>query len=354
MTIFDTITTHLEQQIPFVVYRKPNEKKLSGFFQKSKELFLVETFSASGFVFSPFDNREPSILIPKKESDFFQEELLLTAPISSEASSFVSDSTSKEIHLQLVKKAILEIQKKRFQKVVLSRKEKQKLVNFELVNSYKKLLQNYPNAFGYVWYHPKVGLWMGATPETLLTISDGHFETMSLAGTQMNTGSADIQWQEKEIEEQQLVTTSIRSQINEITRDLIIEKTETITAGNLLHLRTKISGDLIDKQTSLKTLINALHPTPAVCGLPRLETKNFILENENYHRSFYTGYLGELNLKTPKSKIEKSALYVNLRCMEIQENNAILYIGGGITKDSDAEKEWEETVSKSKVMKAVL
>lgn len=354
MTIFDTIKTHFDQQIPFVVYRKPNENTLVGFFQKSKELFLIEDFSASGFVFSPFDNREFSVLIPAKESDFIQEELVLEPINFSESSNFLTESDSKTDHLLLVQKAILEIQKKNFQKVVVSRKETQPLANFELVNTYKKLLLTYPNAFGYLWYHPKVGLWMGATPETLLTISDGYFETMSLAGTQVNRGIEQVQWQAKELEEQQLVTTSISDQINEITSNLKIDETETVSAGNLLHLRTKISGELIDKTASLKTLINALHPTPAVCGLPRLETKKFILENEHYHRSFYTGYMGELNMKTSTSTIEKSALYVNLRCMEIQQNNAILYIGGGITKDSNAEKEWDETVLKSKVMKVIL
>ena len=65
-------------------------------------------------------------------------------------------------------------------------------------------------------------------------------------------------------------------------------------------------------------------------------------------------FLGELNVRRGSIDSEDSSLFVNLRCMEIKNNKALLYVGGGITKDSDAEKEWDETVSKSAVMKAIL
>jgi isochorismate synthase len=125
-----------------------------------------------------------------------------------------------------------------------------------------------------------------------------------------------------------------------------------------LHLRTKVTGKLTTKNAQLKILIRALHPTPAVCGLPRKKAKDFILENENYQREFYTGFLGELNIKDSKFKAQgqgsTSNLFVNLRCMNIENTIASIYIGGGITKDSNAKKEWDETVSKSKTMKRVL
>ena len=92
-----------------------------------------------------------------------------------------------------------------------------------------------------------------------------------------------------------------------------------------------------------------MHPTPAVCGLPREVAKIFIQQNENYKRTFYTGFLGELNIAN-----QKSLLFVNLRCMCIEGEIAEVYVGGGITKDSNAKKEWEETIAKSKTMKKVL
>ena len=355
MTIFDRIASQYKLQKPFVVYRKPNENVISGYFQKTKEAFFVDDFTETGFVFSPFDNQEKAILIPAEKSVYFRESLIFEAPLSfAKNKRFVADESAKTHHLELVNKAIEEIKRKQFQKVVVSRRVIVSLSNFMLLESFKKLLQIYPNAFGYIWFHPKIGLWMGATPETLLSLSEDRFKTMSLAGTQVYNGSTVVSWQSKELEEQALVTRFIASQIKEIAVHLKTSEKETVKAGNLLHLKTQISGKLLRGASNLKTLLNALHPTPAVCGFPRLQTKKFILERENYQRTFYTGFLGELNVGRESIDSKDSSLFVNLRCMEIKNNTAFLYVGGGITKDSIAQKEWEETVSKSAVMKAIL
>ena len=217
-----------------------------------------------------------------------------------------------------------------------------------IVEIYKKLVQTYANAFVYVWFHPKVGLWFGATPETLLHFSEHSFKTMSLAGTQVYNEKEEVVWRSKELEEQQLVTDFIENQLKSIAFNLKVDKTKTVKAGNLLHLRTRVEGDL-NKTATLKELIRSLHPTPAVCGLPRESAKRFINQNENYKRTFYTGFLGELNFEN-----QKSSLFVNLRCMSIEDKIASIYVGGGITKDSNAKREWEETIAKSKTMKKVL
>lgn len=346
--IFDTIQNSKQKELPFVVYRKPNSDLLSGFFQKNDNLFFTENFTESGFVFAPFNNQDKAILIPENQSQFLQEKIALTWGFKY-SDQFVADSSSKETHLKLVENALLRIHKNQLKKVVVSRKEAVQLSDVHLVEIYQKLLAKYPNAFVYVWYHPKVGLWLGATPETLLHISDTSFETMSLAGTQVYNGTKNVLWKNKEIEEQLLVTAFIESQLSSIATNVKINKTETVRAGNLLHLKTTISGTLINKKAYLKNCISALHPTPAVCGLPRDQAKDFILENEYYQRTFYTGFLGELHLQN-----KNTSLFVNLRCMEIENEVAQIYIGGGITKDSNPEKEWEETVSKSNVMKSVL
>ena len=98
----------------------------------------------------------------------------------------------------------------------------------------------------------------------------------------------------------------------------------------------------------MKNLIDSLHPTPAICGVPKWPATNFIGENEGYNRAFYAGYLGEIN------RNNETNLYVNLRCMQITQDHISLYIGGGITAASIAEKEWDETVFKAEVMKKIL
>ncbi|MBT8260061.1 MAG: chorismate-binding protein, partial [Bacteroidia bacterium] len=157
------------------------------------------------------------------------------------------------------------------------------------------------------------------------------------------------------------------SSLEPIVEKLNISSTKTVQAGKLLHLQTDINASLRDN--NLEELIKSLHPTPATCGLPKDKAKAFILEHENYNRSYYTGFLGELNFKVKSSRnsnrrnIENNAyvsiknetnLYVNLRCMQIKQNKAMIYVGGGVTKDSIPEKEWQETVNKTKTMKNVL
>ena len=94
----------------------------------------------------------------------------------------------------------------------------------------------------------------------------------------------------------------------------------------------------------LGKLLKRLHPTPAVCGLPKEETYRFIRKNEGYDRSYYSGFIGWLNPD------EKSNLYVNLRCMNILSDAFVLYAGGGILASSETESEWLETEAKMQTM----
>ena len=352
MSVFDKIKKHYQKNLPFVVYRKPNETKVSGFFMNDDSLVFTTNFSESGFVFAPFDDNKPAILFPLEKSNFYQE--IVELPDFDRLNySFEADESSKNSHIKRVEKAIDAINNNDLEKVVLSRKEEVAINDFSLESSYLELLQRYKNALVYVWYHPKIGLWMGATPEILLELQGSDFKTMSLAGTQRFEEGKQVVWESKELEEQEIVTQFIKHQLNEISTDLKIDATETFKAGSLLHLRTKVEGKLNPK-SSLKKLIEGLHPTPAVCGFPRDVAKAFILKNENYNREFYTGFLGEINLGYEDTNDKKSHLFVNLRCMQIDNNTASIYVGGGITKDSIAKKEWQETVNKTATMKAVL
>jgi isochorismate synthase len=199
----------------------------------------------------------------------------------------------------------------------------------------------------YCFYHPKIGTWLGATPEQLLKANDKEFQTIALAGTQKDQGSNEVVWAKKEQEEQQFVTDYIVEKIKGVASEVLVSEPYSLKAGSIWHIKTDISGTL-NSTSSLQKVIQLLHPTPAVCGFPKDNAKAFILANENYDRSFYTGYLGELNIEN------KTDLFVNLRCMKISDSQAHLFMGCGITKDSIPEKEWEESINKSATMKKVL
>jgi len=366
---FERIKTQYAKQLPFVVYRKPKKTIINALLQSTEDLNFTDNFTEKGFVFSPFDDKEKTVIIPTEDS-----ELISCSGFSetyNETDVHLNNFTSpksKDFHIYLIKKGAKAIKNNEFKKVVLSRSEHLNLPNYNLINIFKNLLKKYTSAFVYCWYHPKVGLWLGATPETLIKIEGHRFSIMALAGTQDYKGSLDVTWQNKEQQEQRFVTDFITDILKPSVKSLNVSDVETVKAGNLLHLKTMITAQL-KVETTLKQVINALHPTPAVCGLPKITSKAFILKHENYNREFYTGFLGELNYETTmaprsgKRNIENRAyavtkkstqLYVNLRCMQIKNEKAIIYVGGGITESSNAEKEWEETVSKSLVIKSVL
>ncbi|MGG7035532.1 MAG: isochorismate synthase [Flavobacterium sp.] len=345
-SLFKTIQKQYTQNLPFVVYNKPNSDELIGFFQKNDNLFLVNDFDEKGFVFAPFNGNE-IILIPENHSEIITETISFPNSDFETNSTFKTDEQSKLIHQNLVQAGIDAINENLFNKVVLSRKEKIDFPEFDLTHLFQKLLNTYPSAFTYCWFHPKVGLWLGAFSEQLVNVENNTFKTMALAGTQTFSGTEEVIWQQKEKEEQQFVTDFILKNIEDNISNIKISSPYTIKAGNLLHIRTDISGKL-NKGSDLKKLINVLHPTPAVCGFPKMEAKKFILENENYDREYYSGFLGELN------RNNTTDLFVNLRCMQIKNNQVYLYMGGGITKDSIPEKEWLETVNKSSTMKRMI
>jgi isochorismate synthase len=348
---FNRISEILASNRPFVTYRKPNEELVSVIAQTNNNLYELTNFDQVGFVFCPFHESGKKVLFPVEECELFSTKITqfdnLSIKVHSEKLMINGDVLSKGSHLKLVKKGVDFIKLNKAKKIVLSRKEVISYSKLDVLNTFKKMLSNYVNAFVYVWFHPSIGLWMGATPERLINLKEQNIKTMALAGTQPFLGSMDVQWHEKEKNEQQYVTDFILQNIKITVKNIQAVGPYTVKAGNLLHLRTDITGELITAN-SLEKIVNSLHPTPAVCGLPKQVATQFILENEGYDRTYYSGYLGELNM------IEKTHLFVNLRCMQIEKKTVSIYIGGGITEDSIPINEYEETVSKAAVMKKVL
>ncbi|WP_242118569.1 chorismate-binding protein [Aestuariivivens sediminicola] len=368
---FESLRTQWEAGLPFVAYRKPHETRVNALFQKSDKLIYTQDFTESGFVFSPYNQEEKTILIPLEGSDrcSMSEPEITKSDLDINGLDNNQNLASKGRHTDLVAKGVNEIEQSNLQKVVLSRSEAIELTNPDPLSIFKKLLQRYSRAFVYLWYHPKIGLWLGATPETLIRVENRRLSVMALAGTQVYQGTVDVEWKTKERQEQQYVTDFIVSNLKTSAENIRVSEVETTRSGNLLHLKSTISGTLKSTARDMRQLLRTLHPTPAVCGVPKNEAMAFIKANENYDREFYTGFLGELNFEKkrhPRSSVRNiehrayktqthyTQLYVNLRCMQLKENLAILYVGGGITSLSDPASEWDETVSKSNVIKSVL
>ncbi|MFC2109775.1 isochorismate synthase [Bacteroidota bacterium] len=342
-SLFTELSKAYKNNFPFVAFRKPHLNNVHAFFQKDALLHKVTTFKEQGFIFAPFDAHQSAYVL---EVDL---EISATYNFKEvrERNSFDETSTAQKKHVKLIEKTISFIKENKISKIVVARPKEVEL-KATFIEVFQQLLTKYPTAYVYVWFHPKVGMWLGATPETLLEIREDNFKTMSLAGTQKFKGSLDVNWGVKEIEEQQMVTDYVLSNLKEVTNTLENSDVKTVKAGSLLHLRTDIKGSL-KENFSLEKLIKTLHPTPAVCGFPEALAKEFILKNEGFDRSFYTGYLGEFN------RNNHSSLFVNLRCMELLNSKKVrLYVGGGVTVKSNAYDEWLETVAKTRTIESSL
>ncbi|SHH09215.1 chorismate-binding protein [Flavobacterium defluvii] len=348
---FTKIKQHYNQNLPFVMYSKPNTTSVFGLLQQNNTLYKITDYSEKGFVFASFDEKQ-LVLIPESESEIITTEKEITAFESTEIDDLNFNAEAKKQYEDLVSKGIEAIKNEEFKKVVLSRSERVNLSEFDFSETFQHLVQLYPTTFCYCFFHPKIGFWMGATPEQLLKANGNVFETTALAGTQKANLETEISWGQKEKDEQQYVTDFIVKRLREVANSVVVTEPYSLKAGSIWHIKTDISG-VLNENSTLEEVIDTLHPTPAVCGLPKKKAKAFIIENENYDRTFYTGFLGELNSSFAGSKTS-SDLFVNLRSMQIQDKTAILYMGCGITKESVPEKEWEESVNKSMTMKRVL
>ncbi|NJL14424.1 MAG: chorismate-binding protein [Microscillaceae bacterium] len=268
------------------------------------------------------------------------------------APNFLTATQAQPIYQQLVQKGLDAIAEGQFQKVVLSRRKDLPYPDgFQAVHTFENLMQRYPAAFCYWFYLPGVGSWMGATPETLLHINPEQiFSTVALAGTQPYQPGLplkEVAWRQKEIEEQALVSRYIINCFKKIRlREFEEEGPKTVVAGNLMHLKTSFRVDMRAANFAElgRVMLELLHPTSAVCGMPKMPALDFILREEGYDRAFYSGFLGPVHIQ------DESHLFVNLRCMQLHPAHLSLYAGAGITEDSQPEKEWQETEIKCRTM----
>jgi isochorismate synthase len=371
------------EKIAIAIWKLPYQDKIQCILDTSTH-FRPENIDLevmnSGFIVSPFNNHHQSSYFIKNIISFDMDENLiqlhshyqegmvwiqklkeyisenLNAPIRVSNIPKLNNerfhNTPKEDFIEIVKSAVKAIKNDEFQKVVPSKLKSITLPEgFDLWETYHNLCNSYEHAFVSLVSVPQVGTWVGASPETLISVDKNNiFRTVSLAGTQVKEEGqkeADISWRQKEIEEQAMVSRYIVNCFKKIRlREFEEIGPRTVTAGNLIHLKTDFIVDIkaIDYPRLGSTMLKLLHPTSAVCGMPKEAATAFLEKHEKHDRSFFSGYLGPVNVD------KETHLYVNLRCMQLSGNQAVLFAGAGVTEGSDPEKEWIETEMKCKTL----
>lgn len=337
----------------FALFRYPDSDKVH--FIASDQLLAItsaDISQQSGFVLHPFDTAAQGYLIPADEHRMMNVSEIQEYLHFHHHSIGGLTSTPSSSYVDYVAEGIAQIQAETFRKIVPARiKVKPSAVS--PLEAFKKACEHYPNAFVSLTSTSAFGTWIGASPELLLQRNQDRMQTVALAGTQPANGKhpSEAVWTQKEIEEQALVSRYIINCFKQIRlREFLEEGPKTIKAGNLLHLKTTYKIDLheVEYEDLAGMLLQLLHPTSATCGMPKEAAMRFILENEAFDRSLYTGYIGPINIH------QHTDIYVNLRCAQIFNKNVVFYIGAGVTEDSSPEKELQETEDKCQVMERLF
>lgn len=362
MKFVEALQLCIEKNLVFAVYRLPHSDAVRLLVQKNpvpqKVKISTELFQRKGFLITPFvENQTNQSYFIQPDLNYISndyvdfDELLKLNQVSQFEPKFENGTVSKREFIEQVETIKAAIKNGQFEKAVLARiKVIERKYRNKLTDIFQLLSSSYTNAFIYM-FNVAGQLWMGATPEPLICSHKNELETVSLAGTrEFNAENLNLHnWSKKERVEQEMVTRYIEKTLD-FFQVKQYQKVGPFTkkAGNLVHLRTDFTLDFLKVNGQLGNLVKELHPTSAVCGLPKKESMAFILKLEQHNRNYYSGFLGPVNID------ERVLLYVNLRCMQVLSDRLVLHIGAGITSESIPEDEWTETEIKADTLLSII
>jgi menaquinone-specific isochorismate synthase len=205
------------------------------------------------------------------------------------------------------------------------------------------LSQVYPGCHRFLFEPEGGGTFFGATPERLVALREGTVRTEALAGsTGRGETTAEDEWlaselrsSEKDVHEHELVVEAIRDQLAPAAAGVTTGSRTVRKLATVQHLQTPIRADLAGEEHVL-SLVDALHPTPAVGGLPPDAALGTIREAETFDRGWYAAPVGWFDADGDGS------FAVAIRSALAERRRATLFAGAGIVADSDPDEEWDE------------
>ncbi len=357
------MANHIDTQIDirikkgdrFTIFHLPGESNCT----------LIDFSEPIPFSYQPFDNLnefEGFAVVPFDETTtqgwWFKPVDLWDMPLKTKAkpvkakpysSPYISNETDFEVYSSQFQQMMKTLKSGELKKVILSRViAYQSDAKNYISTLFQQLCAQYPGTFVYLLSTPETGIWMGASPELLLKKQHGTLETMSLAGTRQLDEMDPAQWNAKELEEQNVVSTYIDRLLDQAGVGNYKKNGPAIAkAGLVTHLRTSYQFSEEGIKGKLGEFLKNLHPTPALGGEPKETALEIIKKVETHPRLFYGGFIGPVNSNNIN-------LFVNIRCMQIEDNQVKIYTGGGLTASSDLVQEWNETILKSQTLLSVL
>jgi len=280
-------------------------------------------------------------------------ELPTKANIDGATSFHTEELCSASAWKEIVADAVNDIHRGDYKKVVLGRAVRITRTEgaFDVNAALQRLRESYPAAHIFALQRGE-RVFVGATPEPLVHVSDGQLLTTALAGTapRGETEANDTRLGQellnsaKNREEHAIVVETIRDALVGLCAGLeVAPEPHLLRLKNVQHLETPIRGQLLPELSILDT-VACLHPTPAVGGFPVQTTLEKIRRDEQMDRGWWAGPVGWINANG------NGEFAVALRSALVQGNQATLFAGCGIVADSEPESEYAESCAKLQVM----
>ena len=207
-----------------------------------------------------------------------------------------------------------------------------------------RLRHQQTNSCRFLWQHSSDESFFGASPERLISLHQSDLKIDALAGTaKENDDGHDLMNSPKDLREHKFVVNSIIKQLNTLGIDAIhLQKPQIFRQGHLIHLRTLVSANSLGVLPL--NLVDALHPTPAVAGLPFEKAIGWLRALEPFDRGGYAAPIGWIDSR------KNSDFRVAIRCGYISGKNLELMAGAGLVKGSTVQGEFQEVAMKLNVL----
>ena len=251
---------------------------------------------------------------------------------------------SREHWRDQVGAALESVARGELQKVVLAQSLQATLsADLSVPDALARLAETYPDCYRFMLSLADGGTFFGATPERLVSLRGRTVRTEALAGsTGRGDTPAEDDWlaaelleSEKDRHEHRLVADAIRDQLEPVASSVRTGERTVRRLATVQHLRTSITAEL-DRDRHVLELVEALHPTPAVGGLPPDAALRTIRETEAFDRGWYAAPIGWVD------GAGNGTFAVGIRSAVARAQRATLFAGAGIVADSDPDREWDE------------
>jgi len=267
-------------------------------------------------------------------------------PAVSQVSVRSVEQLSRGVWRSYIERVLQAIATEGFDKIVAARRAR--IVGdrpFDDLDVFARLLEAYPDCHLYLVRRGGRSF-VGATPETLFRVTDGALHTHALAGSWVidpggdaEQAAAELLESSKNEWEHEVVHRQILDALRPLTTGLSSAPRSTLRLRNLLHLETPVHATMADDTHTIQVL-DALHPTPAVGGLPKWEAVDWIRAHEPSPRGWYAGAVGWFDAAG------NATFAVAIRCALLVGPEAWVYTGAGIVADSEPDAEYDETAVK--------